>query len=104
MSSTTQGADMAICAVIDNPGQTREHTDAVMKALRATGPLPPTGATYVLGGAFDGGWRVISVWDSEESMERFFSTRLPAAFREVGLDAGRLSRNTFDVYQQSTDL
>jgi len=95
---------MAICTIIDNPGQTREHTDAVMKALRATGPLPPTGATYVLGGPFDGGWRVVSVWDSEDSMERFFSTRLPAAFREAGIDAGRLTSNTFEVSLQSTDL
>jgi hypothetical protein len=91
---------MAICAVIDNPGQTREQADEVMKALRATGPLPPTGATYVLGGEFEGGWRVVSIWDSEESMERFFSTRLPAAFREVGLAPERLTRSTFAVYKQ----
>jgi hypothetical protein len=94
---------MAICAIIDNPGQTREHTDEVMKALRATGPLPPTGATYVLGGEYGGGWRVVSVWDSEEAMERFFSTRLPAAFSEVGLSSERLTRSTFVVERQSTD-
>ena len=93
---------MAICAVIDNPGQTREQTDEILKALRSTGPVPPTGATQVLGGAFNGGWRVVSVWDSAESMERFFSTRLPAAFREVGLHTTRLSRQTFEVYKQAS--
>jgi hypothetical protein len=95
---------MAICMVVDNPGQTREQTDRVLAALRATGPLPPTGALHVLGGAFDGGWRVISVWDSPESMERFFTTRLPQALREAGVDSQRLTRASFDVYKQSSDL
>jgi len=55
-----------------------------------------------MGGAIQEGWRVVSVWDSEESLERFFSTRLPAAFREVGLAPERLTRSTFEVYMQAT--
>ena len=92
---------MAICTVFDNPGQTAEQAESVLGALRATGPLPPTGATYVLGGPHEGGWRMISVWESEEAMERFFETRLPQAMGEVGVDAERHTRSSFEIYKQA---
>ena len=92
---------MAICTVFDNPGQTQEQTEAILAALRASGPLPPSGATHVLGGPHEGGWRMISVWDSPEAMERFYATRLPQAFREVGMDLSRHARSSFPVYKQA---
>lgn len=92
---------MAICAVFDNPGQTAEQTESVLGALRVTGPLPPTGATYVLGGPHEGGWRMVSVWESKEAMERFFETRLPQAMGEVGVDAERHTRSSFEIYKQA---
>ena len=93
---------MPYCTVYDNPGQTREQTDRVLAALRTTGPLPPTGATHVLGGALDGGWRMISLWESEEAMERFFTTRVPKALEDAGVDHERMSLSTFEVYKMAT--
>jgi|GEM_PF-3508925 len=95
---------MAICMVIDNPGQTRDDTERILAALRETGPVPPTGALHVMGGALDGGWRMVSVWDTRESLERFVTARLPRAFREAGVDGTHLRRQEFDVQMQSADL
>jgi heme-degrading monooxygenase HmoA len=44
---------------------------------------------------------MISVWESEEAMERFFETRLPRAMAEVGLDGERHTRSSFEIYKQA---
>ena len=76
---------MAICLIVENPDQTNEQAEQVMAHVRSTGPVPPEGARLMLAGPANPGWRVISVWDSKEALDRFFAERLSAAYEEAGL-------------------
>jgi hypothetical protein len=89
---------MAICLIVENPDQSVEQAEQVMAHVRSTGPVPPEGARLVLAGPASPGWRVISVWDSQEALERFFAERLAPAYNEAGLSLGRVERTLFDVH------
>ena len=88
---------MAICLIVENPEQTADQADRVMAHVRGSGPVPPEGARLVLAGPADPGWRVISIWESQEAMERFFAARLGPAYEEAGLTLDRVRRTIFDV-------
>ena len=51
----------------------------------------------MLAGPADPGWRVVSVWDSEEARDRFFAERLAPAYEEAGLSMGGITRTQFEV-------
>jgi hypothetical protein len=89
---------MALCMIVENPDQTEEQADAIIAHLRGTGPVPPEGARLVLSGPADPGWRVISVWDSEDARDRFFAERLSAAYEAAGLSFGRIKRTQFELH------
>jgi hypothetical protein len=89
---------MAICQIVENPDMNEELAEQVFSHVRSTGPVPPEGARLVLSGPANPGWRVISVWDSEEARDRFFAERLGPAYGEVGLSLDSLKRTQFDVY------
>ena len=89
---------MALCMIVENRDQSREQAEQVMAHVRSTGPVPPEGARLVLGGPAEPGWRVISVWDSEEARDRFLAERLAPAYRAAGLSLERLDRTQFDVH------
>jgi hypothetical protein len=88
---------MAIGVIVENPDQSREQTEQVIASVRETGPVPPEGARLVFGGPADPGWRMISVWDSEEALERFFAERLAPAYDEAGLSLDRVRRTVFEL-------
>jgi hypothetical protein len=89
---------MAICLIIRNPDQSDEQAEQVMAHVRSTGPVPPDGARLMVAGPARPGWRVVSVWDSKEQLERFFAERLSAAYEEAGLSLGSVERTLFDVH------
>jgi hypothetical protein len=89
---------MAICLIVENPDQSEEQAEQVMAQLRSTGPIPPDGARLMLAGPANPGWRVISVWDSNEARERFFAERLTPAYEEAGLSLGSIQRTLFEVH------
>jgi hypothetical protein len=88
---------MAICQIVENPDQTEEQADQIFAYLRSTGPFPPEGARLVLTGRTDPGWRVISVWESEEARDRFFSERLAPAYEQAGLSLDDVHRTQFEI-------
>jgi hypothetical protein len=88
---------MPICLIVENPEQTDEQAAQVMTHVRGTGPVPPDGARLMIAGPASPGWRVVSVWDSQEPLERFFAERLSAAYEEAGLSLDRARRTIFDV-------
>jgi hypothetical protein len=88
---------MAICQIVENPDQTEEQADQVFAHLRSTGPFPPEGNRLVVTGPANPGWRVISVWDSEEDRDRFFSERLAPAYKQAGLSLDSIQRTQFEV-------
>jgi hypothetical protein len=51
----------------------------------------------MLAGPANPGWRVISVWDSEEARARFFAERLAPAYDEAGLSLDSVMRTQFEV-------
>jgi hypothetical protein len=84
-------------ALIENPDATREQFQQVNAYLRDTGQYPPDGQRLLIAGPADPGWRVISVWDSEEALERFYNDVLPAALRDGDVRCDRMTRTTFEV-------
>lgn len=80
--------------------QTARRADGVwlVAHVRRTGPVPPKGARLMLAGPANPGWRVISVWDSEEARDRFFAERLAPAYQEVGLSLSSIKRTVFEVH------
>src|SRR5215207_5996067 len=93
-----KGAVMAICLIVENPDQTADQADRVMAHVRSSGPVPPEGARLVIAGPANPGWRVISIWESQEALERFFAERLGPAYQEAGLTFERVQRTIFDVH------
>lgn len=88
---------MAICMIVDNPDLSQEQAERVMERVHSTGPVPPEGARLVVAGPADPGWRVISVWDSEQARDRFFAERLAPAYAEAGLSLEGITRTQFEV-------
>jgi hypothetical protein len=88
---------VAICLVVDNPDESSEGFKTVMDHLGTSGPVPPTGASLLVAGPIDGAWRVISVWDSGDSLHRFFGERLAPAYRAAGLSLETARQSTFEV-------
>jgi hypothetical protein len=89
---------MAICLIVHNPDQSQKQADQVMAYLRGTGPVPPEGARLMLAGPANPGYRVISVWDSEEALGRFFAERLAPAYTDAGLSLESVKRTVFELH------
>jgi hypothetical protein len=89
---------MAICLIVENPDQTQEQAEQVLAHVGSTGPVPPEGARLMVAGPANPGWRVISVWDSEDARDRFFAERLTPAYEAAGLSLDSIKRTVFDVH------
>jgi hypothetical protein len=76
---------MAVCLVIDVPGATAEHYDAVMEQLRESGGELGEGQTFHTAGPTDGGWMVVDVWNSRDDFDRFMQGRLGEAIQAAGV-------------------
>jgi len=88
---------MAICQIAHNPNQTPEQADQIFAHLRTTGPVPPNGARLLVSGPANQGYRVITVWDSNEARQRFLDERLAPAYAATGLSMDDLERTVFEV-------
>lgn len=88
---------MSYCAIIENPDAGQEQFEQVKAYLRDSGAFPPEGQRLMIVGPADQGWRVISVWDSEEALERFYAEGLAAACSAASVPRDRMSRTTFEV-------
>ena len=89
---------MAIAVIVENLEQSTEQAEQVMAHVRSTGPVPPEGARLIMAGPAEPGWRVISVWDSEEALQRFFAERLSLAYADVGLSFDTVKRTVFELH------
>ena len=89
---------MAYCQIAENPDSTQEQFEQVGTYVRANGPFPPDGQLLLIAGPAEPGWRVISVWHTEEAMERFNTERLPDACRAAGVALDRMTRAVCEVH------
>jgi hypothetical protein len=74
---------MAVLVVAEVTGVTAEEDAAMMKALDVEGS-PPAGGRIRMAGPMAGGWRIVSLWDSEADFERFRDDRLVPALADTG--------------------
>jgi hypothetical protein len=89
---------MAICQILEDPDQSQEQADQVFAHERSTGPSLRR-ARLAPAGPANPGWRVISVWDSEEARDRFFAERLAPTYKEAGLSLDSVKRTQFEVHR-----
>ena len=78
---------MAIVVANTMTGGTKEIYDAVSAKLGLGGQLP-NGCQLHIAGPVSEGWRVITVWDSDEAFNQFRETTLIPAVREVAGEGG----------------
>ena len=78
--------EMAIVAVAVLPGGNQEIYDKVSAKTVPGGQLPD-GCQLHVAGPVDEGWRIITVWDSPEHLERFRNETLLPTLREAGVES-----------------
>ena len=89
---------MAIVVISKAPGVTAEQDKMMIAALDLEGN-PPAGARARLAGPTEGGWQIISLWDSQESWDAFVSERLTPA-----LDRAGRSMPDYEVWPVESEL
>ena len=76
---------MVVAVMVDNPGGSQEIYEKVSE--NAGLQEPGGGILHVAVPSPNGGWRVIELFESEESAKRFLTERLGPAFRAAGVSA-----------------
>ena len=74
---------MPILVVSEAAGVTAEQDAAMVQALDLA-TSPPVGGRIRMAGPTADGWRIVSLWDSEEDWERFRNERLVPALTGAG--------------------
>jgi hypothetical protein len=75
---------MAVVVVNDIPQGSQDFYDQVNPKVMPDGQLPEGCQVHIAGPSGGGGWRVITVWDSEEQFQQFRNEKLIPAMKEVG--------------------
>jgi len=81
---------MAVVIVNEMQGADQGTYDAVNSKVMPEGGLPD-GCQLHIAGPVEGGWRVISVWDSEEKFQEFRDSTLIPILQESG-EGARVAR------------
>ena len=74
---------MAVVIVNEMEGGNQDLYDEVNPKVMEGGNLPD-GCELHIAGPYENGWRVITVWDSEETFQRFRDEKLIPALQETG--------------------
>lgn len=74
---------MAVVIVNDIEGGNEELYESVNPKVMPDGKLPD-GCQAHIAGPTDSGWRVISVWNSEDEFQQFRDEKLLPAMKEAG--------------------
>ena len=76
---------MAVVIVNEMEGGGQDLYEQVNPKVMEGGNLPD-GCQLHIAGPYKNGWRVITVWDSEERFQQFRDEKLIPAIREAGAD------------------
>ena len=82
---------MAVVIVNEIEGGSQEMYDSVNPKIMEGGKLPD-GCQLHIAGPIDKGWRVITVWDSEDQFQKFRDEQLTPALKEAG-EGDRIAPN-----------
>jgi quinol monooxygenase YgiN len=77
---------MAVTVTVEIPGVNAAQYDAIIKDAIPNGRLAE-GCRFHVAGPMEDGWRVVDVWDSQESFDTFAQSTLAAAFKKNGIQA-----------------
>jgi hypothetical protein len=75
---------MSVALILDFPGGTRVQYDQVVGQMDLGGYLPP-GALFHAAGSYEGGWRVVDVWQDLPTFERFRDERIMPLTAQAGM-------------------
>ena len=76
---------MTVAYIYGDPGGMKDKYEKIVGQVMAKGK--PQGLVLHVAGEDSGGeWKVVEVWDSDETMQRFGQERLLPAFKEHGVD------------------
>jgi hypothetical protein len=92
---------MAVVIVNETEGGSQETYDQVTPKIMEGGNLPD-GCQVHIAGPSKNGWRVITVWDSEERFQQFRDEKLIPALREAGGEDLAPSTSTDPVHNLVT--
>ncbi len=74
---------MAVIIIATVPGGTAGQDDEVQKELNIASN-PAAGALFRAAGPVEGGWRIMSAWESEGAFDAFRRERLAPALQKLG--------------------
>jgi hypothetical protein len=77
--------EMAVVAVAVLAGGNQETYENISARVLSGGQLPD-GCQLHVAGPVDEGWRIITVWDSPEDLERFRNEKLLPGLRDAGVE------------------
>lgn len=80
---------MAVALVLDFPGATKDQYDEVVGRMQLGGRMAEGGLIHVAG-SYEGGWRVIDVWEDADHFERFRDEQIIPRISEVGMSPPRV--------------
>ncbi len=90
---------MAICVLVDIANGNREMYEATISRIDLEGNWPEGLIGHWAGPGENGGWCVLSEWESQDAFERFRRDRLmPAAQQQGG--PGTIQPRIFTVYRE----
>ena len=81
---------MPVLVVIEIPGGSADLDEALIAAWNLA-DNPPKGNRLRMAGPMDGGWRVVSLWDSAEQFQGFLEERLHLTLDDAGDEAPTVS-------------
>ena len=81
---------MPVLAVIEVPGGTSELDEALIEAWHSV-DNPAAGNRLRMAGPMDGGWRVVSLWDSAQQFQAFLEERLHLTLDDLGADEPKVT-------------
>jgi hypothetical protein len=76
---------VAVVIVNEIEGGNQDFYEQVNPKVMPGGQLPD-GCQLHIAGPIDNGWRVITVWDSDEQFQEFRNEKLIPAIRDVGAE------------------
>ena len=75
---------MAYALITETPGGTKEQYEQVMQETGQAGP-DLEGQLVHIAGPVEGGWLVVTVWESQEVCEKFFNEKVKPARQKAGM-------------------
>jgi len=77
---------MAVAVLVEIAGGTAEQYDAIMADMKR-GDWPPPHSVSHVAGPFEGGWRVVDVWDSADAFDAFAREQIVPLAQKHGMTA-----------------